>query len=271
MSGPDTAERRGLSCAGRYRRSIGAGIERVWENVLDWEHLPWLHASAFASIELLEESPSGWRARVGARGSRAERSQVLEVRIEREHSRYVSATLEGPGAGTEIWTQLDPRAPDCTGIDVGFWIPERDPARAARLGESLQRVYAQLWDEDEAMMQRRARELAALSAGPAVRGELALGRLDALRARLPLRVELGGRGFRIAEVKGELVVHATRCPHRFGPLEDAPIEDDCSVRCPWHGYRFDVRSGAALDGRRLRLQPARLDVDATGEVVLRVP
>jgi nitrite reductase/ring-hydroxylating ferredoxin subunit len=269
--GPDTAERRGLTCAGRYRRSIGAGIERVWENVLDWEHLPWLHESSFASIELLEESASGWRARVGARGARGERSQVLEVRLERERYRYVSATLEGPGAGTEIWTQLDPRAADCTGIDVAFWIPARDPARAAALGASLLRAYERLWDEDEAMMQRRASELAALSAGSTGPGELALGRLDALRARLPLRVELRGRGFRIAELKGELLVHATRCPHRFGPLGDAPIADDCSVRCPWHGYRFDVRSGAALDGGRLRLPPARLDVDATGEVVLRVP
>jgi nitrite reductase/ring-hydroxylating ferredoxin subunit len=267
----DALERRGLRCAGRYRRTIAAGIERVWENVLDWEHLPWLHESAFAAVELLEESSSGWRARVVSRGSKRERSQVLEVRIERERRRYVSATLDGPGAGTEIWTHLDPSGADATGIDVAFWLPERDPARAALLGTSLVRVYERLWDEDEAMMQRRTRELAARAPVQSGPRERALGPLAALRARLPLQVELAGRAFRVVEVNGVLVAHATRCPHRLGPLEDAPVDGDCGVRCPWHGYRFDVRSGASLDGKRLRLPIARLDVAPDGaEVVLRL-
>ena len=267
----DALARRGLTCAGRYRRPVAASLERVWENVLDWEHLPWLHASAFASIELLEASRSGWRARVVSRGGKREHSQLLEVRVEREQLRYVSATLEGAGACSEIWTHLDPRSETCTGIDVAFWIPERDPARAAALGKRLVGVYERLWDEDEAMMQRRTRELAVRSAARGVPLELSLGPLAALRARLPLQVELGGRRFRVVELQGELVAHATRCPHRFGPLEDAPIEDDCSLRCPWHGYRFDARTGASLDGRRLALPLARVDVDPAGQVVLRLP
>jgi nitrite reductase/ring-hydroxylating ferredoxin subunit len=265
-------ESRGLACAGHYRRTIAAGVERIWENVLDWEHLPWLHASAFASVELLEESPTGWRARVISRGSRRQHVQLLEVRIEPERRRYVSATLEGAGAGTEIWTHLDPRALDETGIEVGFWTPERDPARAATLGKSLLGQYERLWDEDEAMMQRRTRELAACAASDRTPCELSLGPLEALRARLPLRVELGGRSFRVALVRGRLVAHATRCPHQLGPLEDVPIDADGSLRCPWHGYRFDVCSGASLDGRRLRLPLARVDLDAhSGEVTLRLP
>ena len=32
-----------LTLAGTYTRALGAGIERIWENVLDWEHLPALH------------------------------------------------------------------------------------------------------------------------------------------------------------------------------------------------------------------------------------
>ena len=130
-------------------------------------------------------------------------------------------------------------------------------------------LYALLWDQDESMMERREGQLAARpAAAPA--GSLPLGPLAALRARLPLAVEVGGRGFRVVELGGELLAHATECPHRLGPLEHAALEEGC-LRCPWHGYRFDLRSGRSADGRRLRLAPApRVWIDpASSEVELR--
>ena len=45
----------------RYQRTIYAPLERVWENVLDWEHLPHLHASSFNYIELDDGGEWGWR------------------------------------------------------------------------------------------------------------------------------------------------------------------------------------------------------------------
>ncbi|HEV2819369.1 MAG TPA: Rieske 2Fe-2S domain-containing protein, partial [Solirubrobacteraceae bacterium] len=35
------------------------------------------------------------------------------------------------------------------------------------------------------------------------------------------------------------------CPHRGGPLADGLVADSC-VTCPLHGWRFELRSGAAL-------------------------
>ena len=43
-----------LNVVATYRRTIHASLERIWENVLDWEHLPWLHRSAFAAAELVQ-------------------------------------------------------------------------------------------------------------------------------------------------------------------------------------------------------------------------
>ena len=260
----------GLERAGCYERAVAASLERVWENVLDWEHLPWLHRTSFSGIECREAGDWGWRARVEL--APPGRSIELELAIESAARRYVARTLAGPGAGTEIWTWLTPESDQRTGIRVEFHLPAPPGAGVAALGREYARLYAQLWDEDEAMMRRRSAELRAMSerrgAGPA---QLALGPADALRARLPLVVELGGRRFRVLELAGVLVAHDVRCPHRLGPLELAPVEDGCLV-CPWHGHRFDLASGASRQGDGLRLFPApevRTD-PATGDVVLRL-
>jgi nitrite reductase/ring-hydroxylating ferredoxin subunit len=184
----------------------------------------------------------------------------------------VVRTLEGAGAGTEIWTGLSPAAPGLTVVEVDFQVPDVPPERADELGAAYTRLYTRLWDEDEGMMVRRSRELARRARAEAgVPGSVELGPLAELRAALPLRVALAGRAFRVVEVGGELAVHSTVCPHRLGPLEACPVEDG-AVACPWHGYRFDVRSGRSLDGRRLRLAPApRLEVDAGGHARLVLP
>ena len=258
-----------LASVGIYRREVRASLERIWENVLDWEHLPWLHRESFSRIQCLEEGPSGWRARVGLAPEKTGQEILLELAIERTALRYVARTLEGPGRGTEIWTRLRAAAPDRTQIEVEFLLPGIPPGHRDAPLRAYLRLYTLLWDQDQSMMTRREAQLAARSAA-APPASLPLGPLAELRARLPLEVKLGGRGFRVVELAGELLAHTTQCPHRLGPLADAPIEDGC-LRCPWHGYRFDLRTGRSADGRPLRLAPApRVVVDPdSSEVELR--
>jgi len=157
-----------------------------------------------------------------------------------------------------------------TGIEVEFHVPGLPAERAAEIGAGFERLYARLWDEDEEMMVRRGRELARRPRpAPRPSEPVALGPVEEGSRRLPLVVELGGERWRVIELGGELHAHAARCPHWLGPLEDAAVEEDGCLRCPWHGYRFDLRTGASADGRRLRLPPApRVRVDAAGEAVL---
>ena len=99
---------------------------------------------------------------------------------------------------------------------------------------------------------------------------LRLGRLSELRSRLPLLVELDGEPFRVLALEdGTLIAHSTICPHWLGPLDEAAPENGV-LRCPWHGYRFDLLTGASADGRACRLAPApRVVVDpATAAVSL---
>ena len=37
----------GPALASTYTREVRAGMERIWENVLDWEHLPALREICF--------------------------------------------------------------------------------------------------------------------------------------------------------------------------------------------------------------------------------
>jgi nitrite reductase/ring-hydroxylating ferredoxin subunit len=138
-------------------------------------------------------------------------------------------------------------------------------------------LYRRLWDEDESMMQAREEALESRRAREKTRattlGPVDLGPKSALIARLPLRVEANGHPYRVVLIDGALAAHSAVCPHQLGPLDDDRSSDlpPGEIECPWHGYRFDVRTGRSCDGRRLRLAPAPLVVEdrATGNVTLR--
>jgi nitrite reductase/ring-hydroxylating ferredoxin subunit len=87
-------------------------------------------------------------------------------------------------------------------------------------------------------------------------------------------VEVAGRSIGVFNVNGEFLAIRNRCPHESGPLcegrlvgflvSDRPGEYRHSrpgeiLRCPWHGWEFDLRTGQSwFDPRRVRVR--RYDV-----------
>jgi len=254
-----------LVVAAVYKREVAASLERVWENVFDWEHLPWLHSEAFNSIEKLASGDWGWRARVELAG---EAKAEIELIADRVAGHYVARTFAGAGAPSEIWTSLDPVADDRTAIAVEFCVQPMPDEALRRIGNGYVSLYTILWDQDEGMMQTRERGLANRQARWGKQTEtLTIGRLDEVRSQLPLIIEFGGHRFRIVELDGELVAHSAECPHLLGPLDDCRVRDG-SILCPWHGYEFDIRTGKSSDGRSLRLRSApRVSVDTASSEV----
>jgi hypothetical protein len=212
-----------------YQRTVHASLARVRENVLDWEHLPWLHPETFSHVRLLERRGDGFR--VESAPSRAPAGDLFEIDVsfESDGLTYHSRTVEGRGTGTDVVTRLESQDPHATRVSVEFLVPDVAPERADRIGAFYVRLYTLLWNQDEAMMVRRQ--------------ALLDGRL--------------ATGMREVEVNGARLRHATVCPHLGGPLDDVPVEDGC-IRCPWHGYRFDLRTGRSADSRGLRLETAPL-------------
>ncbi|WP_373063821.1 Rieske (2Fe-2S) protein [Gemmatimonas sp.] len=66
---------------------------------------------------------------------------------------------------------------------------------------------------------------------------------------LPLGVVMSD-GRRVCLVRHEDTVHAVddRCPHRDFAISGGDLVEPCVLECPWHGARFDVRTGAVLSG-----------------------
>jgi len=251
-----------------YRRTVAAPIERVWENVFDWEHLPWLHRRHFSRIERIDSGLWGWCARLDVQPATG-RELLLELVRKGDENRYVARTLEGPGAGTEIWTDLHPEG-DVTRVEVAFHVPGVSSEQSAAIGGAFTKLYAELWEEDEAMIVHRSRALAARRAsGGAGEAVLELGTLATLHQRLPLCVEWAGLPYRIVASGDELICHAATCPHRLGPLDASEVVGG-RIRCPWHGYEFDLRTGRSSDGRGFSLAPApQVEIDpATTQVRL---
>ena len=150
-----------------------------------------------------------------------------------------------------------PVEPHRVDVTVDFHLPESRGERLEALGAAYVAAYARLWDEDEAMMQAREQALARRVTPDRTASPLDLGNEQAVRAALPVNFEFGDAPFRLVDLNGEFVAHSTSCPHWLGPLDEAPVEDG-EVRCPWHGYRFDVASGIC------RAHPARTRADAPG-------
>ena len=245
-----------------YERVVRAPLSRVWENVYDWEHLPWLHRESFASIALEESGRWGWKARVGLPPVESGTSMRIELLVDRDQQRYVVRTVEGPGAGTEIWTRLAEVSPAETAVRVEFHVPGLDDSASEAAGAALVELYTRLWDQDESMIQERERRTA--PSGPERSAECRVALLE----ELPTTVKFEGLRVRLEERGGIVRAYSLVCPHWLGPLDVDPEEPDTLV-CPWHGYRFDVHSGESCDGRTLRLASAPDVVVRDGEVFLR--
>ncbi len=248
---------------GTYRRVLPVSLERMYENALDWEHLPHVHDSSFSSIECLDAGPWGWRAAV--RDAR-DRATVIELRLDRRCRRWITRTLEGNNAGAEIWTHafhIEPRRVD---IVVDFFVPGVAEPDRDKVGHVYASTYERLYDEDVRMMvERQARLDQRVDGARDDTRELDLGARAALA--LPCEVRLGGRDFVLVEDRGTLLVYPALCPHQLGSLAAAHLEDGV-VTCPWHGYRFDVRTGDCLTGQACRLTQLPEVVEEAGRVRL---
>jgi nitrite reductase (NADH) small subunit/3-phenylpropionate/trans-cinnamate dioxygenase ferredoxin subunit len=77
-------------------------------------------------------------------------------------------------------------------------------------------------------------------------------------------VEAGGRVLALFNVDGGFYAIDNACPHRGGPLGEGDL-DGSTVVCPWHAWRWDVRTGANANNPAVRV--ATVPVSVEGDAV----
>ncbi len=96
-------------------------------------------------------------------------------------------------------------------------------------------------------------------------------------------VEVRGRRIALFNIAGEFFGLFDRCPHQGGSLYDGVLtgllQSACPgrysytregeiLRCPWHGWEFDIRTGQSwCDPQRLRARAYKVEVTAGAAVV----
>jgi nitrite reductase (NADH) small subunit len=69
----------------------------------------------------------------------------------------------------------------------------------------------------------------------------------------------GDKTICVANVTGEISAMENVCLHRGGPLGQGVIEDG-KVVCPWHGWAWDPRTGAAhVAGTKIVVYPVKIE------------
>jgi 3-phenylpropionate/trans-cinnamate dioxygenase ferredoxin subunit len=59
--------------------------------------------------------------------------------------------------------------------------------------------------------------------------------------------EYAGRRIAVYHIGDTFYATTDICSHAYAELSDGFLEpDDCTIECPLHGSRFDIRSGAVL-------------------------
>ena len=69
------------------------------------------------------------------------------------------------------------------------------------------------------------------------------------------QVEVGDENICVINVEGKYYAIGNVCMHQGGPLSDGMLEG-YEVECPWHGAKFDIRTGGVTNPPAITPEPA---------------
>jgi NAD(P)H-dependent nitrite reductase small subunit len=73
-------------------------------------------------------------------------------------------------------------------------------------------------------------------------------------------VQAGAKTLAVFNCDGTFYAIENACQHRGGPLGEGALSGT-SVSCPWHGWEYDVKTGACQMDPSIKAQPFEVKVD----------
>lgn len=258
-----------------YARELPISLERMYENAIDGEHLPYLHSDSFSELNIINSGDWGWHATGYLTPKSFMNFMELELKLDRDKNRWITRTLSGLGKGNEVWTHAIPLEENKIKVIVDFYVPKLPGFLKGVFGQQYIETYSKLYDEDLWMMATRQHELDRLKNRKAPENKeilnkdsINLGPVDDVEKQLPVSFTLKGHPYRLIKLKDEMLAHSSTCPHMLGPLQDSAVVEG-NVECPWHGYKFNVKTRECTTGQKCKLASApSVEIEA-GKVVAR--
>jgi nitrite reductase (NADH) small subunit len=86
-----------------------------------------------------------------------------------------------------------------------------------------------------------------------------VARVDDVPPGTVTAVEAGDEPIALVNLDGTFYALQGKCLHLGGPLGNGRIEMECYLTCPWHGWKYDVRTGKndfdlAIEARTYEVQ-----------------
>ena len=78
-----------------------------------------------------------------------------------------------------------------------------------------------------------------------------------------LSAKAGKIGIALFNIGGTVYALDNCCPHAGGPLGEGFLDGDC-VECPWHGWRYNVRTGERPENPQIKVDcyPVHIEGDS---------
>ncbi len=98
---------------------------------------------------------------------------------------------------------------------------------------------------------------------------ISVGKSSDLPAGEGRMVDAAGKALALFNVGGTYYAIDNTCAHRGGPLGEGDL-DGAIVTCPWHGWRWDVTTGANANNPAIRVPCFPVMVEQ-GEIFVELP
>jgi len=81
-------------------------------------------------------------------------------------------------------------------------------------------------------------------------------------------MEVDGNSLAIFNVEGNFYAVDNTCLHKGGPLGEGSL-DGSVVTCPWHGWNYDVKTGANIENPEVKVKAYEVKLEGD-EILVKV-